>query len=127
MNKQNIFLSIVSLVIGVALGVFLANAERARAPSVVSLTETKTFALLIKERKLIEGEADMSVKEGDTVSINIIVDENEELHLHGYDKSIELEKGKQGTLSFVASTTGRYPFELEKSKTELGAVNVYPR
>ncbi len=35
MDKKNIIVGVVALTIGVILGVFLANAERAQAPSVV--------------------------------------------------------------------------------------------
>lgn len=35
MDKKHIIVGVVALVIGVILGVFLANAERAQAPSVV--------------------------------------------------------------------------------------------
>jgi Flp pilus assembly protein CpaB len=36
MDKKNIIVGLVALIIGVILGIFLANAERAQAPSVVS-------------------------------------------------------------------------------------------
>jgi len=89
--------------------------------------EVKTFELVVKSRKLIVGESTLKAIQNENVVIKITVDENEELHLHGYDKSVDLEKGKQGTLSFVAKITGRFPFELEKSKTELGALEVQPK
>lgn len=87
----------------------------------------KTFQLVVKNRKLVSGDSVLKVTQDDDVVIKITVDEDEELHLHGYDKSMDLEKGKQGTLSFVAKVTGRFPFELEKSKTELGALEVQPK
>ncbi len=35
MDKKNILIGVIALVVGVILGVFLANAERAQAPSVI--------------------------------------------------------------------------------------------
>jgi len=65
--------------------------------------------------------------QGDNVTINITVDEDEELHLHGYDVHTDLQKGIPGSLSLVASSSGRFPFELEHSSTELGALEVQPQ
>lgn len=65
--------------------------------------------------------------EGDNVEIKITVDEDEELHLHGYNKMVDLTSGKAGKLDFVANLTGRFPYELEHSKTEIGALEVSPK
>ena len=35
MDKKNIVVGLIALAIGIVLGIFLANAERAQAPSVV--------------------------------------------------------------------------------------------
>lgn len=86
----------------------------------------KTFDLIIKDKKLTSDPETISVMEGDSVTINIISDEDEELHLHGYDKSVDLEKDKPATLTFEANLTGHFPYELEKSKIEIGALEVSP-
>ena len=88
--------------------------------------EQKHFALEIKNRQLT-GETTLSVEEGDSVILMITSDEDEELHVHGYDKSVELQAGKSATLTFEAVATGRFPFELEQSGTDLGALEVHPR
>ena len=88
---------------------------------------TKTFELVVKDGKLASGSSVLKAQQNDNVVIKITNDEDEELHLHGYDKSVDLEKGKQASLSFKATLTGRFPFELEKSKTELGVLEVQPK
>ena len=87
----------------------------------------KIFEMVVKARKIVSGRGDLKANEGDQVTIKITVDEPEELHIHGYDKSVELEKDVLGELSFIATLTGRFPFELENSKTELGALEVLPK
>ncbi len=87
---------------------------------------TTTFALTIENREITDGPTLLRVDEGETVIINVTADEREELHLHGYDRSVDLEPGVPSSLTFVADASGRFPFELEISKTELGAIEVMP-
>jgi len=67
------------------------------------------------------------VNQGDEITIKITSDEAEEFHVHAYDNSVELEPNKQATLTFTTNLSGRFPFELEKSKTEIGALEVQPK
>ncbi len=89
---------------------------------------TKTFDLTVTGKKIVSGSSTLTVNQGDTVSITVTdTDEGEELHVHGYDKSVEFEKGEKATITFVASASGRFPFELENSKTDIGALEVMPQ
>src|SRR3989338_221346 len=93
-----------------------------------SITESKnTFNLVIKEKKVISGQTTIKINQGDEVTIKITSDEAEEFHVHAYDNSVELEPNKQATLTFTANLSGRFPFELENSKTEIGALEVQPK
>ena len=93
-----------------------------------SITESKnTFNLVIKEKKVISGPTTIKINQGDEVTIKITSDEAEEFHVHAYDNSVELEPNKQATLTFTANLSGRFPFELENSKTEIGALEVQPK
>ncbi len=88
---------------------------------------SNVFELEIKGKKLVSGLATIKVNQGDEVTIKITSDEIEEFHVHAYDNSVELEPGKQATLTFKANLSGRFPFELENSKTEVGALEVQPK
>lgn len=129
---KNILIGGAFVLIGIAGAWWYISSSQQAAPAqtsetpAVAATTTKTFDLVVENRAIISGPTTLSVNEGDTVTINITVDEDEELHLHGYDKSIELEKGVPGSLTFEATASGRFPFELEHSKTDLGAVEVAP-
>ena len=91
------------------------------------LSPTKSFDLMIKDKKIISGPTTISVIQGQEVNLKIISDENEELHVHAYDKSIQLIANQMATLTFTANTSGRFPFELEMSQTELGVLEVQPK
>src|SRR3989338_7485480 len=79
--------------------------------------KTKTFTLVVKGRKLVSGPETITVTQDDEVVIKITADEPEEFHIHGYDKFVDLKKDEEGELAFTANLTGRFHFELEKSKT----------
>jgi hypothetical protein len=88
---------------------------------------SKSFDLTIKDKKIVNGQDVFKVTQGDDVVINITSDKPEELHLHGYDLSQEFEKDQIAQLKFNANISGRFPFELEKSKVDLGAIEVSPK
>ena len=123
-----IYLLLVVVVLG---GVFFVTRPQSTSPKSSShqvvKTAPKTFTLVVKNRNLVSGPDTLKVTQGDSVVIKITVDEDEELHFHGYDKNIDLEKDKQGELSFTADAAGRFPYELEHSKTEIGALEVQPK
>ncbi len=100
---------------------------KSTASSSAQPSNIKSFDLIVKNKKLVSGPETLTVTEGDTVTINITNDEPEELHLHGYDKSVDLEASKSASLTFTANLTGRFPYELEHSKTEIGAIEVQPK
>lgn len=90
-------------------------------------TTIKTFTLAVKNNKLVSGPDSLTVNQGDTVSIIITSDVAGELHLHGYDKAVEFKKDTPATLTIVANLTGRFTYELENTKTEIGALEVLPK
>ena len=124
------------LCIGVFIGYLIGQGHTAGAPTITDtasvansakIPDVKEFSLQIANRKMVAGSGNIEVREGDVVNITIVVSEDEEVHLHGYDKAVDLIKDIPGTLTFIASMTGRFPFELEHSKTELGVVSVEPK
>lgn len=102
---------------------FLVKVE---AASAAPQGESKTFDLEVHDRAIVSGASTLTVKQGDTVTITIVADEDEELHVHGYDKSVEFKAGEKASITFVANASGRFPFELEGSKTDIGALEVQP-
>lgn len=101
--------------------------EQTTTPSPTPESKVKTFELVVENKKLVSGPETIKVNQGDELTIKITSDEAEEFHVHAYDNSVELEPGKQATLTFTANLSGRFPFELENSKTEIGAIEVQPK
>jgi plastocyanin len=108
---------------------FVLKPKQSATPSTnsESLVSPKDFALVVQNKKLVSGPEILQVNQGDEVNITITSDVVEELHLHGYDKSVDLEKDKPATLSFKADISGRFVYELEDSKVDIGVLEVLPK
>jgi len=98
--------------------------EASSSPQIA--TSENTFEIVIKGKKLVTGPETVQVKKGESVTIRVTNDEAEKFHIHGYDKSIDLTRNVPAELQFIADKTGRFEFELENSKTEIGALEVSP-
>lgn len=125
MSKTTVIILIVIILAGGAY--YFWNKQSAPMPEAMT-TEVapKEFVLNIVGKKLVSGPETLSVNKGDTIVIRVTNDEAEELHVHGYDKSVELEPGVQAELTFVADVVGRFHAELEESKTEIATLEVLP-
>ena len=125
MNKYLIAIALLILLIGVAWFFIGSNSQ----PQQSATNDTPTsmqFDIVVKNRKVEGGDALLSVRQNDVVTITITANESDELHLHGYDKSVDFATNTPVTLTFTADKTGHFPFEMEGSKTDLGAVDVLP-
>lgn len=70
---------------------------------------------------------EVSVREGDRVTLNVTADRPVEMHVHGYDLEEEVEPGEDTEISFRADLTGRFPIEDHDTEAELGILVVEPR
>jgi hypothetical protein len=68
----------------------------------------------------------ITVKKGDEVTIRATAKTADELHVHGYDKEIEIPAGKTVTLRFRANIDGAFPIELHGSDEQIGELVVNP-
>ena len=86
-----------------------------------------SFNIQLRDGKPAGGTTTFRVKQGDTVTFNITSNSAGEVHLHGYDLEAEMEPGKPVVISFTANATGRFLMEFEKTKVEIGFLEVQPR
>jgi hypothetical protein len=56
---------------------------------------------------------------GETVSIRVTSDVADEVHLHGYDKKVDVAPGAPATLTFTADIPGIFEVELESRSIKL--------
>ena len=53
------------------------------------------------------------------VRLEVTADRADEVHLHGYDRKVDITPGKQAALDFTADTPGVFEVELEESGLKL--------
>jgi hypothetical protein len=86
----------------------------------------EVFEINIRNGKAVSGSTLLKAHEGDEITLKIVSDRSDEVHLHGYDLHADLVPGETATLAFMATRTGRFGMEMHRSHTELGALEVYP-
>lgn len=97
--------------------------------------EPRTFDLRIASRAVVGNEETIRVLDDDQVELRWTTDERVELHLHGYNISLDVRPGETATMSFKAFATGHYPItshgfgngKRSHSKGALIYLEVYPR
>ena len=72
-------------------------------------------------------ERELSYEKGDTITFRVRHSEDEEVHVHGYDKSKEIKAGETVTMSFKANIEGIFEIELEQSGTPIASLKVEPK
>lgn len=70
--------------------------------------ETLTFDLEIKENEWNLAADGIQVNQGDTINLNIESDVDGNIHVHGYDLTVEVTADTPGALEFLANATGRF-------------------
>jgi hypothetical protein len=72
-------------------------------------TDSPTFNLEIRTRKVVGTSRTVRVKQGDIVILRWTTDETVALHLHGYDIEQVIKPGAPADLAFKAHAIGRFP------------------
>ena len=69
---------------------------------------------------------ELEFKQGDRVAFAARADEDEEIHVHGYDISKEAPAGKTVEMSFKADITGIFEIEFEHAGEPIAELKVEP-
>jgi hypothetical protein len=72
-------------------------------------------------------ERTLTFTEGETARFRVRSDEAEEVHVHGYDRYIDVPAGKTVNVAFEAGITGIFEIELHGSGEAIGQLKVEPR
>ena len=77
---------------------------------------------LLRSGKVTE----LEVKQGDRVAFQARANEDEEIHVHGYDISKEAPAGKTVEMSFKANISGIFEIEFEHAGEPIAELKVEP-
>lgn len=76
--------------------------------------------------KPVGGAQDITVRSGETVRLAVRSDRPEEIHIHGYDRYVEVEPGKVERVRFPARLEGVFEVEAHSDGTPLANLRVEP-
>ncbi|MEX0809359.1 MAG: hypothetical protein WD044_11590 [Dongiaceae bacterium] len=82
----------------------------ATGPGFASADEM-AFHLAVEGGEIAGGAPTLRVTEGDDVTIELVSDDEMEIHLHGYDITVVLAPGEAAAFAFRADIAGRFPAE----------------
>jgi hypothetical protein len=94
----------------------------AATPTVSTATVPKPKPPLLTAAKVTELEAE----QGDTVRFRARSATDDEVHVHGYDKSKAAPAGKTIEMSFTATLEGIFEIEFENAGVEIAKLTVTP-
>jgi hypothetical protein len=86
----------------------------------------ETVRIVVRGGKVVGGLQRATVDQGKKVALVVRSDVADEVHLHGYDKSVNVTPGKAARLVFVASIPGRFEVELEDRGLQIAGITVRP-
>lgn len=84
-------------------------------PNQPSHAAENTISARISEGKVEGVPARVEVDRGTQVRIEVTSDRSDELHVHGYDKTVPLTAGSPATVAFVADLPGVFEVETHDS------------
>jgi FtsP/CotA-like multicopper oxidase with cupredoxin domain len=134
-SQRLTFLGLAALVAVVAVVILVlaggssdSNDEQSAAPTATA-SATATAAATADQGPLLTAakEQDINATEGDTVRFRVKADEDEEVHIHGYDIEKEIAAGETVPISFKATITGIFEIEFHHSGALLARLKVEPK
>ena len=109
------------LVLAAALAAAGCGGGKSSTTTTTPTTRTgpTTITIEVKGGKPVNGITRTDVKKGDNVVLVVHSDVADEIHLHGYDKHVDVDAGGTARLPFVANIAGVFEAELESRKLQI--------
>jgi uncharacterized cupredoxin-like copper-binding protein len=85
-----------------------------------------TMRIVVKGGAVSGGIRRVTVKKGEKVRIVTVSDVRDHIHLHGYDRMVDVGPGLPGRIVLVATIPGRFEVELEDRGLQVGELEVRP-
>ena len=82
--------------------------------------------IVVRNGRPVGGVAELSFQAGEDIRFKVTSDVSDELHLHGYDISKEVEAGGSVNFDFPAEIEGIFELELEQRAVPIAELQVDP-
>jgi hypothetical protein len=96
------------------------------APGTTTADGITTITIVVKNAAPEGGIERATVAKGDSVSLVVHSDVEDEVHLHGYNLAADVAAGGVARIDFVASVPGRFEAELEQRGVQIADLTVTP-
>lgn len=93
----------------------------AAAPSPSDAVEV---AITVRDGRVQGSVQTAKIRAGQTVKVSATLDTADSIHVHGYDKTIELTPNQTGSTTFVADVKGVFDIETHESELLVARLNV---
>ena len=103
-----------------------ATATTPTATTRPTVSRAQIITVNVENGKPVGGVAKATVKQGKRVALVVHSDVADEVHLHGYDLSRDVEAGGTATIAFKAKIAGRFEAELENRQEQILSLTVEP-
>jgi hypothetical protein len=94
------------------------------SPTSTPSVPAPTVIVVVSDGQVTPKPGPVEVKLGQRVIIDVTSDAADEVHVHGYDRTLELSPGKPGRIEFTASIPGAFEVEHEEAHKELFELRV---
>jgi uncharacterized cupredoxin-like copper-binding protein len=84
----------------------------------------QTVSFVITDGHKTSGPDTIDAKAGEMVMLEVTSNAADELHVHGYDKELELEPGVAAHLDFTADIPGTFEVELHSNDAAIASLQV---
>ena len=102
-----------------------ARAERPRDP-VARARPVEIETIEIRAGEPVGGARTITAEKGDTLRLAFASDEKAEVHIHGFDRYVDVGPGRNGRVTFKANLEGIFEIENHDTETELATLEVSP-
>lgn len=100
------------------------NAPKAEPPRAEPVPEYSEIRL--RDGELLGEPEEISLDQGDTARIEVTSDKAAEIHIHGYDKYLNVEPGEPEKTRFKADLEGIFEIENHDTEEQLAELRVNP-
>jgi hypothetical protein len=97
----------------------------ATSPAPTAAASANAFTITVQGGS-VEGPSRARVKLNQTVVLRVTSDTEDEVHVHGYDKTAPVGPGRVAEISFPANIPGTFEVELEKAHRRITTLEVQP-
>lgn len=94
------------------------------APTTTATTEADPITVELSGGRLVGEIRRATVRKGDLIRLRVTGAPGEEIHVHGYDETLELGPDGAGTLAFDARLQGVFEVELERAGVQIVELTV---